>query len=118
MSLAYHDPHSHHVDATQQLRTYHGVLIGIRYVVLHFIVIVSFLVLALATPVGWIGAFVIAAIELAVGLWFAKDRKEVSWPSEFATLFITTSAESGHPVEDQIAEEARAAQAQARWPQT
>ena len=89
-------------DVSQQLRTYHGVLLGLRYVVLNFIVIASFLILAFATGAGfWGGAFV-ALVILAFGLWIAHDRKTPGWLSEFGALFISTSAESGHMVEDMV----------------
>jgi hypothetical protein len=92
--LVYHPYTANVID--QSLRTYHGVLVGLRYVVLHFIVVASFLTLAFCTPAGLLGGGVVAAIELWLGLILAKDRKQPTWLSEFATLFITTSAESGH----------------------
>jgi len=79
----------------QQLRTYHGFLIGIRYVVLAHIVIGSFLILAFCTSTAWMGALAVALVELAVGLFLARDRETVGWPSEMATLVMTTAAESG-----------------------
>jgi hypothetical protein len=80
----------------EKLTTYHHVLIALRYVVLAHIVVGSFLVLAFCTPAGILGALVVVAIELAVGLALARDRKRPTWLSEFATLFISTSADSGH----------------------
>ena len=85
------------VDFQQNLRTYHGVLIGLRYVVLAHIVAGSFLVLTFCTPAGWLGGAVVALIELGVGLALAKDRKAHTWMSDAATLFISTSDESGAP---------------------
>jgi len=76
--------------------TYHHLLIALRYVVLAHIMVGTFLILAFATPAGLLGGFVVAAIELAVGLVLAKDRKQPTWLSEAATLFISTSADSGH----------------------
>jgi hypothetical protein len=89
-------------DVGQQLRTYHGVLMGLRYVVLHFMVIASFLVLAFCTGAGFWGAAFVALIILFVGLYLARDRKGATWPSQFGALFISTSAESGHEVEDMV----------------
>jgi hypothetical protein len=97
--------HSNHQDVSQQLRTYHGFLVGLRYVVLNFMVIASFLVLAFATGAGFWGAAFVALIVLMVGLYFARDHKGLKWPSEFGALFISTSAESGHEIEDMVREE-------------
>jgi hypothetical protein len=103
---AVHAEHHHaQQDVSQQLRTYHGVLLGLRYVVLNFIVIASFLVLAFCTGAGfWGGAFV-ALAALLVGLYFAKDRHGPTLPSQVGALFISTSAESGHEIEDMAREE-------------
>jgi hypothetical protein len=90
-----HHPYAPNV-IDQSLRTYHGVLVGLRYVVLAFIVTASFLILAFCTPAGLLGGGVVALIALGVGLALARDRERPTWLSEFATLFITTSAESGH----------------------
>jgi hypothetical protein len=89
-------------DVSQQLKTYRGFLMGLRYVVLNFMVVASFLILAFCTGAGfWGGAFV-AFVVLAIGLFFARDRKKLSWESEFGALFISTSAESGHEIEDMV----------------
>ena len=80
----------------EKLTTYHHVLIALRYIVLAHIVVGSFLILAFCTPAGILGALVVVAIELAIGLVMAKDRRRPTWLSEFATLFISTSADSGH----------------------
>jgi hypothetical protein len=80
----------------EKLTTYHHLLIALRYVVLAHVVVGSFLVLAFCTSAGIFAAIVIAALELAVGLALAKDRKRPNWMSEAATLFISTSADSGH----------------------
>ena len=104
--LAAHARHyGNHQDVSQQLRTYHGFMIGLRYVVLHFIVIASFLVLAFCTGAGFWGAAFVALVALLVGLYFATDRKQVTWASEFGALFISTSAESGHEIEDMVLED-------------
>lgn len=82
----------------QQARTYHGFLIGLRYIVLAHVVLVTVLILGFCTSTPWIGVFVVGAIELAVGLYFARDRETLEWPSQVATLVMTTAAESGeHP---------------------
>jgi hypothetical protein len=80
---------------SQNLRTYHGVLIGLRYVVLALVVVGSFLILAFCTQASYLTAAVIALIELACGLALAKDRKAPNWMSEASTLFISTSVDSG-----------------------
>jgi hypothetical protein len=79
----------------QQLRTYHGFLIALRYIVLAHIVGGTFLILTFCTATPWPGAFVIALVELIIGLWFARDRQTVGAASEMATLVMTTAAESG-----------------------
>ena len=102
MHAALQERGDHYMDTRQQLRTYHGFLIGLRYMVLHLIVVISFLVLAFCTGAGVPGGAFVALILLAVGLYFAKDRKKVTWTSQAATLVMTTAAEAGHPVEDQL----------------
>jgi hypothetical protein len=82
-------------DIRQQLRTYHHVLIALRYVVLAHIVVGSFLILAFCTPAGVLGGGFIALVELACGLVLAKDRNHQTWLSEAATLFVSTSVDSG-----------------------
>jgi hypothetical protein len=104
--LAAHARHiSNHQDVSQQLRTYHGFLLGLRYVVMHFIVIASFLILAFCTGAGFWGGAAAALVALLIGLYFARDRKRVTWASEFGALFISTSAESGHEIEDMVIED-------------
>ena len=89
-----------------KLTTYHHFLVGARYVVLAFAVVLSFLLLTFCG--GGLGAgLFVAVVELALGLYFARDRKQLSWVSEAATLVMSTSAEHPHPVEDEAAEEAR-----------
>ena len=90
-------------DLSQQLRTYHGFLIGIRYVVLAFIVAGSFLILTFCTGAGFWGGLVVAAIVVIAGVYFAKRRTGDSWVSQVATLVMSTEAESGHPIEDRVA---------------
>jgi hypothetical protein len=84
------------LDIRQQQRTYHEVLIGSRYVVLATVVLVSFLVLAFCTQASYLTAFVVALVELALGLVLAKDRKAPTVLSDVSNLFISTSADSGH----------------------
>jgi hypothetical protein len=86
-----------------KLTTYHRFLLGARYVVLAFAVILSFLILTFCGAGFGAGLFV-AVVELGVGLYFAKDRKKLSWASEAATLVMSTSAEHPHPVEDEAVE--------------
>jgi hypothetical protein len=106
----------HHapMDLTQSLRTYHGFLVALRYVVLAHIVVASFLLLAFAGPLSIGGALFVGLIELIVGLYFARDRKKVGWQSTFSSLFISTGADSAHEVEDLAAE--RAATSRANTP--
>jgi len=91
-------PHLQHgtQDATEQRRTYHAFLIALRYIVLATVVVVSFFTLPLAGGASWLQALAVALICLAVGLYFAKDRRKMSRASEVATLFISTAADSGH----------------------
>ena len=105
MHAAHADHHHARQDVTQQLRTYHGVLLGLRYVVLNFIVIASFLILAFCTGAGFWGGAAVALVFLLVGLWFAKDRHGPTVASQVGALFISTSAESGHEIEDMAREE-------------
>jgi hypothetical protein len=79
----------------QQLRTYHGFLIALRYVVLAHVAVGAFLILAFCTNVNWLAALVIGVLILAAGLFFARDRSVPGWTSDAATLVMTTSAESG-----------------------
>jgi hypothetical protein len=98
------ESHSRHgsADLEQQIRAYHGFMLGLRYIVLALIVSGSFLVLAFCTSAGWgVSAFV-ALVELIVGLYFAEDRDQVTWPSVFGGLFISTAAESGLPIEERL----------------
>lgn len=82
----------------RQLATYHHFLIAARYVVLAHVVIGTFLIVGFCTRTPWLWVIAISVAELLVGLYFARDRKQVTWTSEFATLFMTTAAEGGrHP---------------------
>jgi hypothetical protein len=83
------------MDITEQRRTYHAFLILARYVVLANIVAGAFLILAL-TGGGWLRAAIAALACLIVGLYFAKDRREVTAASSVGALVATTAAESGH----------------------
>ena len=96
MAASLTQSHSQPSGLEQSARTYHGVLIALRYVVLHFVVIATFLILAFCTPASMLTAFVVALIELGVGLVLAQDRRRPSWLSEASTLFISTSFDSGH----------------------
>lgn len=49
--------------------TYHGFMLGMKWVVIHLAVIITLLVLWFATPVGFVGAVVGAAIVLAAAIW-------------------------------------------------
>jgi hypothetical protein len=99
------EPQRHgEMDVSRQLRTYHGFLIGPRYVVLAHIAAGSFIVLSFFTSAGvGVGLFV-AFVELVIGLYFAKDRRQVSWQSKVASLIVTTTAESGdYSIEGRLA---------------
>ena len=97
-------------DVTAKLGTYHGFLVAMRWVGLAIIVVLSFLILSFCgAGLGWgIG---VTVIELAIGLYLVRDRERPDWTSEFGALFMSTSAEHPHPVEDQAAEERAAAEA-------
>lgn len=90
-SLLERDPEQQFL--VSKARTYHHVLIAIRYVVLAHIVVGTFLVLAFCTRAGFWGGLFAALIELWIGLYFAKDGHRHAWPSEVATLFISTGGE-------------------------
>ena len=82
-------------EPAQQLRTYHGFLIALRYVVLAHLVLGTVLILGFCTSTPWLAVLVVGAIELAIGLFFARDRATLEWPSQVATSVMTTAAESG-----------------------
>lgn len=96
----------HHgaMDVGAQLGTYHHFLVALRYVAIAIFVTLSFLVLAFC-GFGIGQGLVVALIELALGLWLARDRPRIGLASEFGALFMSTAAEHPHPVEDQAAEE-------------
>ena len=104
------EQHPHHASTglDQQIRAYHGFMVGMRYVVVVLIVTTTFLTLAYASDAGLGSALFVAAVELAVGLYFARDRDQVGWPSVFGGLFISTAAESGMPIEERLRAEAEA----------
>jgi hypothetical protein len=87
------------MDVDAKLKSYHGFLLSLRYIALASIVVISFLVLTFCTTAGWGAGLFVAAIELAVGLNFAKVRRRLSWQSEVASLFVATAWESGQPIE-------------------
>lgn len=86
-------------------RSYHGFLMGARWVAMLTVVALSFLILAFSTNAGFFGALVVAAIELVVGVWLVRDRPQPTWVSNAATLFMTTSVESGDHHPGALAEE-------------
>lgn len=93
-------------------RSYHGFLMGARWVAMLTAVALSFLILAFSTKAGFFGAAFVAAVLLVGGVWLVRDRPQPNWVSNAATLFMTTSVESGdhHPgvlAEEQERERAR-----------
>jgi hypothetical protein len=91
----------------EQQRTYHRFLIAARWVALVSIAVGTLLILGFCTSVPWVSAWIVTFIEVAVGLYFARDRKQVSWTSQIATLVVSTEAEGGDPISAQIADERR-----------
>jgi hypothetical protein len=90
------------MDVSTQFRTYHTSTISLRYIILTLVVSVSLLITVFCTAVGWSGALFVAFVELAVGLYFAKERKETSWQSDVAELIISTEVESGQPTANHV----------------
>jgi len=114
MAKAAHDPRGP-TELLDHERSYHGVLMGARWTAVMTAVALTFLILAFATSAGFIGAAFVALVILAVGVWLVRDRREPNWVSNAATLFMTTSVESGdhHPgalAEEVERERARAAE--------
>lgn len=77
-------------------------MIGLRYVALTTVVSVTFLIITFCTAAGLGAGLFIAAVEMALGLYFAKDRKGSSWQADLADLIITTEVESGHAIESGV----------------
>jgi hypothetical protein len=50
-------------------RTYHGFTLGVKWFCIHFATLATLLILWFATPAGFLGAVVAAAIVFAVGVW-------------------------------------------------
>lgn len=78
------------MDMGTHFRTYHTSMIGLRYIVLTAVVSLSILITVFCTAVRRGGTLFVAFVELAVGLYFAKERKETSWQSDVAELIIST----------------------------
>ncbi|HWE46098.1 MAG TPA: hypothetical protein VG407_08715 [Caulobacteraceae bacterium] len=95
----------HEPPIREKLGTYHHFLIAARYIVLAHVVVGTFLVMAFASQATVFSAFVVALIELIIGLYVAKERKPGNWVSGAATLLMDTSADSGHVIEDRVAQE-------------
>ena len=70
------------MDVSAKLVTYRGFLKGVRYVAFSFAVIISFLLITFCGG-GFVAALVVAIIELGVGYWFERWRRES--PVEGAT---------------------------------
>jgi hypothetical protein len=87
-------------------RSYHAFLVGARWVAMMTAVSLTFLILAFSTRAGFIGGAFAALAVLVVGVWLVRDRKEPNWASNAATLFMTTSVESGDHHPAALAEEA------------
>ena len=83
------------MDAQEQLRTYHGFNLSLRYITLAVVVVLSLLVVGLCAPGGWSAGLLVAAVELAIGLYFARDRTGTTWQGEVAGLLVSTDMDSG-----------------------
>ena len=83
------------MDAQEQLRTYHGFNLSLRYITLAVVVVLSLLVVGLCAPGGWSAGLLVAAVELAVGLYFARNRAGTTWQGEVAGLLVSTDMDSG-----------------------
>ena len=60
--------------------SYHHFVIAMRYIVLALAVTITFLLMVFGFGTSWLGAALVAAVELAVGLYFARDRHTQSEP--------------------------------------
>ncbi len=83
-------------EISEQARTYHGLTISTRYIALAMAAALSFLILTYCTAAGAGAGLCVMALEVAVGLYFAKDRPRGSWQAEAVSVFVTTDIESGH----------------------
>jgi hypothetical protein len=70
----------------------------LHYFALGMLVIASLLILALCTTAGWTASLFVAAIELTLGIYFAKRRLGGSWQAEIANVVVATEIESGHQI--------------------
>ena len=104
MAKAAHDPQGP-TELLEHERSYHGFLMGARWTAVMTAVALTFLVLAFATSAGFFGSAFVALVTLAIGVWLVRDRKEPNWASNAATLFMTTSVESGDHHPGAVAEE-------------
>jgi hypothetical protein len=104
-------------DPRRHMRDYQGFMSGVHLAGLATIVGVTFFTLAFCTSAGLGAAGLVALIEIAVGLYFARRRPKVSWQAEVANVFATTGAESGHEIVDGLLVRADGASAAARDPE-
>jgi hypothetical protein len=89
------------MDVSEQLKTYHSFMIVLRYIVLTTVVSISLLTILFCTSLGWGGGICVAIVELAIGIYFAKERKGNSWQTQVAELIASTEGESGQPAINQ-----------------
>ena len=66
--------------------TYHGFMLGMKWVAINLATLITLLVLWFATPVGFVGAVVGAAIVLAAAIWAMNSFLAHSTESEDGEL--------------------------------
>jgi hypothetical protein len=90
-------PHATPAEVASHVKTYHGFMVGLRYVVLAHIVAGVFALTTFFSGGGWFLGIPATIVVLAIGLWFAKDRKQVTAASKLATLLVSTAADEDPP---------------------
>ena len=56
-------------EVLRHARTYHGFTLAVKWFCIHAATLITLLVTWFATPAGFVGAVVLAAIVLAGGIW-------------------------------------------------
>lgn len=79
--------------------TYHGFMLGMKWVAIHLAALLTLLILWFATPVGFFGALVGAVIVLALATWAMNAFLAHSTESEDGELIaaIRRGREDGAP---------------------
>ena len=57
------------VELQRHARTYHGFTLAVKWFCIHFATLATLLIGWFATPLGFVGAVITAAIVFAVGVW-------------------------------------------------